>query len=157
MVQVPSEPTLELHVPRMKPVAPDTWEVRDLLLNTQLMGSRIPIEFPGPSIVVGCKAVVRQNSNVGGLLIPNEDDMLALIDLDNQRRFTNTQGIATAAGLDSSFATISALDTRFRDLQLNLDSPRPVLGVTFRWRPTTPALFEDAMVSLAFFVITERS
>lgn len=157
LLHVPSEPTTLLHVPRLKPVADDTWEIRDLLLNTATQGARIPIEFPGPSIVVGCKPVVRPNTALGGLLEPTEDDILALVDLDNQRRFTSAEGQGTAAGVGSSFVTLSALSTRFRDLDWNLAAPRPVLGVTFRWRTDTPAIFADALVSLAFFVITQRS
>lgn len=141
----------------MKPVAPDTWEIRDVLLNTALQGSRIAIEFPGPSIVVGCRTIVRPDAAIGGLIMPTNEDILCLLDLDNQRRFTSSQGMTTGAGLDASFVTLSALDTEFRDLQLNLASPRPVLGVIFRWRPTTPALFVSCNISIAFYVITERS
>jgi hypothetical protein len=157
LLHVPSEPTTLLTVPRLKPVADDTWEIRDLLVNTQQQGARIPIEFPGPSIVVGCRAIVRPNMAPGGLIVPTDDDILALVDLDNQRRFTSAEGQGTAAGIGSSFTTLSALDTRFRDLNWNLASPRPVLGVTFRWRSDTPAIFADALCSLAFFVITQRS
>lgn len=146
-----------IEVPRLKPVAPDTWEVRTVLLNNQEETSRLTLEFPGPSKVVGIRAVVRPDAAIGGLIVPTEDDILGVVDLDNQRRFTNSTGISTTASRNTYYATLSALDTRYRDLLWELTAPRPVLGVTFRWRPTTPTLFVSASVSLAFFVITEPS
>lgn len=146
-----------IEVPRLKPVAPDTWEVRTVLANNQEETARMAVEFPGPSKVVGMRCVVRQDSVAGGLLVPTNEDILALIDLDNQRRFTNSTGISTTASRNSQYATLNALDTRFRDVMWYLTAPRPVLGVTFRWRPTTPAQYFNASVSIAFMVITPIS
>jgi hypothetical protein len=96
-------------------------------------------------------------SAAGGLLIANVDDILVLVDIDNQERFTSgpTQGQTSAASNTSQYVTLGALSSNVRDLYINCDSSRPVIGVTFRWRRFTQGtpLYEDASIGLAFFVI----
>lgn len=145
-------------VPRVKPAAPDTWELRTLLLRTEQSTVRIPIEFPGPSTVVGAYPSVVRGSAAGGLLIPTVDDIMVLVDLDNTRRFTSgpTQGQTSQASQGSQFVTLGALSSLVRDLYWDLGSPRPVVGVTFSWKWFTVGTprYEDAIVSLALMVHT---
>jgi hypothetical protein len=144
-------------LPRLKPVAPDTWEIRASLANADEESPRIDIVFPGPSTVVGAYCAVIQDSSTGGLLIPTLDDILVLVDLDNQRRFTSgpNQGQSSQASKSSQYITLAAFDSRIRDLYLNLSSPRPVLGLTFRWKrfATGTDFYEDAQISVSLFVL----
>jgi hypothetical protein len=144
-------------LPKVKPVAPDTWEIRASLADADEESPRIDIVFPSPSTVVGAYCAVIQDSSNGGLLIPDLNDLLVLVDLDNQRRFTSgpTQGQSSAASKSSQYITLAALDSRVRDLYLNLASPRPVLGLTFRWKRHTAGtpIYEDAQISVALFVL----
>lgn len=145
-------------VPRMKPVAPYTWELRAVLSRTALESGRIPIEFPGPSVVVGAYVSVIKDSAVGGLLVPNADDILALVDVDNRTFFTSgpTQGQSSSTSQSSQYVTLASLDTRNRDVVWDLKSPRPVMGISFRWkRFTGVALYEDALCAISLFV-TDR-
>ena len=143
----------EIEVPRMKPVACNTWELRALLSRTEEETDRIPLQFPKPMLVVGAKCTVIRGSYAGNLAIPTVQDILCLIDLDEQRRFTARVQSSTA-GETSSFVNLSAIDTQYRDLLINADSAKPVFGVTFAWwhfEPTTPR-FEDAEIALSLFV-----
>jgi len=146
-------------LPRMKPVAPFSWELRARLLGTEEETPRITMEFPGPSIVVGIyPSVVR--ASAGALVVPTTDNILALVDLDNQERFTGgpSQGQTAAASRSSSYVTLESLSTRYRDLYWNLASPRPVLGITFRWKRFTAGapLYEDCDLGVVVFVIDQQ-
>ncbi len=141
-------------VPRMKPVAPDTWELRAFLSRNNPETNRIPITFPSAKLVVGCKATVIRGSYVGGaLLTPTPQDILVLLDLDNQRRFTS-EGQSTAAGTTAQFVNLSALDTLNRDLLIEARSAKPVFGATFAWWhfEVGTARYEDAEIAISFFV-----
>lgn len=140
-------------VPRMKAVAPDTWELRAFLGRTQEETARIPLTFPKPALVVGCKATVVRASAAGGLLIPTTEDILVLLDLDNQRRFTS-EGQSTAANSTSQFVNLSALDTDHRDLMIEASAAKPVFGATFAWWRflTGTPYYEDALIAISFFV-----
>jgi hypothetical protein len=144
----------EALLPRTKPVAAKTWELRALLSRTTPLTDRIPLQFPTPMLVVGCKATVIRGSYAGGgLAVPTVQDILVLLDLDEQRRFT-ARAQSTAAGANSQFVNLSALDTMWRDLLINATSPQPVFGATFAWwhyEQGTPR-FEDAEIALSLFV-----
>jgi hypothetical protein len=143
----------EVLVPRMKPVAPDTWELRAFLSRTEEETDRIPLQFPRAMLVVGAKATVIRGSYAGNLAVPTIEDILVLVDLDEQRRFT-ARAQSTAAGENSQFVNLSAIDTRYRDLYINANAPQPVFGVTFAWwhfEAGTPR-FEDAEIALSLFV-----
>lgn len=148
---------MNVMLPRLKPVAPDTWEVRATLGNDEEETPRVEITLPGPTTIVGAYASVIQDSSVGGLLIPTLDDILVLADLDSQRRFTSgpMQGQSTQASKSSTYATLATLDSRIRDLYWNCASSRPVVGFTFRWKRFTSGTphYEDAQISLALFVL----
>lgn len=145
----------EIMVPRMKPAAPWSWELRDVLARTAPESQRMALDLPGPSLIVGVHVTVRQASFVGGgLILPTPDDVLVLLDIDSQQRYTNAQPQSSSASQGQQFVVSSSLDTQFRDLNIRATSPRPVIGATWRWRtfdPTTPR-YEDASVSIAFFV-----
>ncbi len=141
----------------MKPVAPDTWEMRAFLSRSTPETNRIPITFPSSKLVVGLKAtVIRGSFAGGGLVVPTTQDILVLLDLDNQRRFTS-EGQSTAAGTTAQFVNLSALDTQYRDLLIEAKSPKPVFGATFAWwhfEPGPPVVprYEDAEIAISFFV-----
>lgn len=141
-------------VPKMKPVAPDTWELRAFLSRTTLETARIPLTFPDGKLVVGLKATVIQGSFAGGgLLVPTTQDILVLLDLDSKRRFTS-EGQSTAAGATAQFVNLSALDTEHRDLMIDASAAKPVFGATFAWwhfEVGTPR-YEDAEIAISFFV-----
>ncbi len=144
---------MEIMVPRLKPVAADTWELRAFLSRTEEETDRIPLQFPKPMLVVGAHAVVIRGSYAGSLAIPSVEDILCLIDLDEQRRFT-ARAQSNAAGENAQFCNLSSIDTRYRDLQINGTSPQPVFGVTFAWwhfESGTPR-YEDAEIALSLFV-----
>src|SRR5688572_32497123 len=83
----------ELHVPRMKPAAYDTWEIREPLAAADLQTSRTPIEFPEAYLVVGAHVSVIATTNTVDLVIPTAEDILVLMDVDNQRRYTSSESI----------------------------------------------------------------
>jgi hypothetical protein len=148
---------MNVMLPKLKPVAPDTWEIRASLANADEESPRVSLEFPGPTTVVGAYCSVIQNSSNGGLLIPTLDDFLVMVDLDNQRRFTSgpTQGQSVAASRSSTYVTLATLDSRVRDLYLNCESARPIIGLTFRWKRFDAGVphYEDAQISVALFVL----
>jgi len=143
----------EVEVPRLKPVAANTWELRASLSRTVTNTDRIPLQFPRPMLVVGMHAVVIRGSYVGGLAVPTVEDILVLLDLDEQRRFT-ARAQSSAAGANSTFVNLSSLDTRYRDLLINADAPQPVFGATFAWWHFEAGVprYEDAEIALSLFV-----
>lgn len=147
----------ELLVPKTKPASPDTWEIRQDLTAAQLETGRIPIDFPEPYLIVGAYTAVISTTNEPDLRDPTPDDILTLVDLNNQRLFTSTNDIGqtTASARDSQFVTLGALDTRFRDLHIRLMSPRPILGISFRWKildqAVREALYQDCIISVSVF------
>lgn len=141
-----------LVVPRMKPAASETWEIRETLLAAEQETQRIPLEFPWPALIVGAHVSVTLAEDPTGLLVPTADDLLCLVDKNHQHRYTNSQGLTTAAGIGSTYVSLEALDTRHRDLHIHLDDARPVIGIQFRWKTFNAALWADAHCSIAFFV-----
>lgn len=153
-------PNQELHVPRLKPAAPDTWEVRESLSVEDLETSRIPLVFPGPYLIVGAHCTVIPTTNTDNLKDPTTDDLMVLLDLDNKRRFTGTgdmTGQASSAARNAEYVTLSSLDTDNRDLHIELRAPKPVIGVTFRWKiitqATREALYQNCMIGIAFYCV----
>lgn len=146
---------MNVMLPKVKPVAPDTKEIRVSLANDEEESPRVDIEYPGPSTVIGCYCSVIQDSDVGGLLIPTLDDFLVMIDLDDQRRFTKgpSQGQTAAASRSSQYVTLASIDSRVRDLYINMQSARPVLGFTFRWKrfDAATAFYENAIIAISVF------
>ncbi len=143
----------EVVVPRLKPFAADTWELRAFLSGTDAETDRLPLNFPRPKLIVGVHSVVIRGSYGGGVAIPAPEDILVLFDLDNMRRFTS-EGQSSNAGQNSSFVNLSSLDTRYRDLLIDCNAPQPVIGLTFAWWHFEPGTrrYEDAEIAVSFFV-----
>lgn len=145
--------TKQALLPRLKPVAADTWELRTTLSRTEQQTSAVALNFPRPKLVVGAKATVIRGSYAGNLAIPTVEDILILLDLDEQRRFT-AKGKTDASERFTQFVNLSAIQTEFRDLLINADSPQPVFNATFAWwhfEAGTPR-YEDAEIALSLFV-----
>jgi hypothetical protein len=145
--------TKQVMLPRLKPVAANTWELRTTLSRTEQQTSAVALNFPNPKLVVGCKATVIRGSYAGSLALPTVEDILVLLDLDEQRRFT-AKGKTDASERFTQYVNLSALQTQYRDLLINASSPQPVFNATFAWwhfEAGTPR-YEDAEIALAFFV-----
>jgi len=152
----------EIIVPRMKPAAYDTWEIRDSLAAADLETSRLAIEFPEPYLVVGAHVSVIATTNETDLVIPTAEDLLVIMDVDNQRRYTDAKviGQTSSASRGMQYVTLAALDTRYRDLHMKLDSPRAVLGLSFRWKifdaTIREALYQNCDIAVAFFCTPQK-
>lgn len=143
-----------IQVPRMKPAARDTWEIQGSLLGTQETTEVIPMDFPGPCRIVGMYPSLSGVPATGGLETPNLDDIMMLLDFNQERRYTAQVGQSTAAQRFQSFVTVNAMNTLYRDLDIEVTNARPVMTVQFRWKrfiQGTP-IFPNRVVSLAFFV-----
>jgi len=147
----------EIIIPRMKPAAYDTWEIRDSLDADTLETSRLAIEFPEPYMVVGMHVSVIAVTNTVDLVIPTAEDFLALMDVDNQRLYTSARviGQTASAARGQQYVTLASLDTRYRDLHMKMESPKPVLGMSFRWKifddATRETLYQNADIAVSLF------
>jgi hypothetical protein len=146
----------ESHIPELAAVAPFTWEVQATLGGAVLQTGRIPLRFPKPVEIVGFyPSIVDGSAAGGGLVSASLDDVLVLLDANEERRFTNRLEQTAAAATGAGFVTLGALGAaraqRFLDLKLR--NAAPDIGVQFRWKrdPSAGAIFEDAIVCLAFF------
>jgi len=143
-----------IHVPRLKPAARDTWELQGSLLGSQETSETVPMDFPGPCKIVGMYPSLSGIPATGGLETPNLDDIMVLLDFNQERRYTAQVGQTTAAQRAQSFVTLNALNTLYRDLDIEVINARPVMTVQFRWKRFTQGtpIFPNRIVSLAFFV-----
>ncbi len=142
-----------LHVPRMKPVAHDTWEVQGSLLGDTPVSDRASMDFPNACRIVGLYPSLTINSDPSGLVIPTIDDIMVLFDVNEQRRYTNQIGQTSQARQQQSFVTLGSLDTRVRDLDIEITNTKPQAGFSFRWKRWTGSrIYPDMIVSLALFV-----
>lgn len=145
--------TQAIHVPRLKPAARDTWELQGSLLGAQEVSEVIKMDFPGPCKLVGMYPSISAVAS-GGLTLANLDDIMVQLDFNQERRYTAQVGQTTQAQKAQSFVTLNALNTLYRDLEIEVANERPVMGVQFRWKRFTQGtpIYYDAIVSLAFFV-----
>lgn len=143
-----------LHVVRDKPFSNDTWEVQGSLLATDEQTEVIPLIFPAPCRVVGVYPSITINGSTSGVIVPVVDDIMTLIEFNQKRRYTNQIGQTTQAQRGQGFVTLGSLDTRVRDLDIEVENSRPQLGCQFRWKRFTPGtpIYCDIIVSLALFV-----
>lgn len=146
--------TQAIHVPRLKPAARDTWELQGSLLGAQETSETVAMDFPGPCRLVGMYPSLSGVPASGGLVQPTLDDIMVLLDFNQERRYTAQVGQTSAAQRAQSFVTLNALNTLYRDLDIEVKNARPVMTVQFRWKRFTQGtpLFPDQTVSLAFFV-----
>jgi len=143
-----------IHVPRLKPAANDTWELQGSLLGTQETSETIAMDFPGPCKLVGMYPSISGVPPTGGLVQPTLDDIMILLDFNQKRKYTAQVGQTSQAQRGQGFVTLNALNTLFRDLEIEVTNERPVMDVQFRWKRFTQGtpIFPDQAVSLAFFV-----
>lgn len=144
----------DLHVPKVKPFSNDTWEVQGSLLNTQEVSQRVPLIFPNPCRIVGLYPSLTINSNPAGLTVAGLDDIMVLFDMNQQRRYTNQIGQTSQAQAGQGFVTLNAMNTLFRDLNIEVDNARPNAGFQFRWKRFVQGapIYPSQIVSLALFV-----
>ena len=136
------------------PATPLTWEVSAELDGDIQQTERIAVPFPDPVEILGMRptVIVRGVPAGGALRTPTTDDIAVLIDINQQRRITNTLGRTTVAGAAASFVTLTALSTDHRWLREVMSNASPEMGLTFRWKNlVTVQLYEDCIISLAFF------
>lgn len=143
-----------IHVPRLKPSARDTWELQGSLLGSQEESETIAMDFPGPCKIVGMYPSLSGVPASGGLVQPTLDDIMILLDFNSKRRYTAQVGQTSQAQRGQGFVTLNALNTLYRDLDIEVLNERPVMDVQFRWKRFTQGtpIFPDQSVSLAFFV-----
>lgn len=142
------------------PMAPFTWEVRTLLLQTQPQTNRVKFEFPWRVNVVGLQATIVAVRGAAPLAlpVPTLDDVDVMVDINNSAFITGNDGTTTAAGQGgNNFVTLSTLTIqtpRLLGLALEGES-KPQLGFTFRWKQPPlagpVAIFESAIVTVAIF------
>lgn len=143
-----------IHVPRLKPAAQDTWELQGSLLGTQETSETVPMNFPGPCKIVGMYPSLSGIPATGGLETPTLDDIMILLDFNQKRKYTSQIGQTSQAQRAQGFVTLNALNTLFRDLEIEQTNERPVMDVQFRWKRFTQGtpIYPARIVSLAFFV-----
>jgi len=142
-----------IHVPRLKPSANDTWELQGSLLGSQETSVTLAMDFPGPCKLVGMYPSLSFAPDED-LEVPTLDDIMILLDFNQKRKYTAQVGQTTQAQRAQGFVTLNALNTLFRDLDIQVVNERPVMDVQFRWKRFTQGtpIFPDIDVSLAFFV-----
>ncbi len=143
-----------IHVPRLKPAASDTWELQGSLVGAQEESTTIKMDFPGPCKIVGMYPSLSGPPAANGLVVPTLDDIMILLDFNQKRRYTAQIGQTSQAQRGQGFVTLNALNTLFRDLEIEVTNERPVMDVQFRWKRFTQGtpIYTDQAVSLAFFV-----
>lgn len=146
--------TQAIHVPRLKPSARDTWELQGVLLGAQETSETIKMDFPGPCKIVGMYPSLSGPAATGGLVVPTLDDIMMLLDFNQKRQYTAQVGQTSQAQRAQGYVTLNAMNTIYRDLDIEIENARPVMDVQFRWKRFTQGspLFTDQVVSLAFFV-----
>lgn len=145
--------TKDLHVSRLKPYSNDTWEASASLLGSLIQSEREPIIFPAPCRIVGIYPSITIN-DASGLIVPTADDIMVMLDMNQQRRYTANVGQTSQARNGDGFVTLASLNTNIRDLNIEVDNSRPQAGMQFRWKrfiQGTP-IYRDVIVSLALFV-----
>lgn len=143
-----------IHVPRLKPSARDTWELQGSLLGALETSETIAMTFPGPCKIVGMYPSLSGLPAGGGLVVPTLDDIMLLLDFNQKRKYTAQVGQTSQAQRAQGFVTLNAMNTVYRDLDIEVTNERPVMDVQFRWKRFTQGtpIFQDQVVSLAFFV-----
>ena len=145
----------DLHVPKVKPFSNDTWEVQISLPGAVESSERTPLVFPEKCRIVGLYPSLSINGATGGgLLIPTLDDIMLFFDVNQKRRYTNQIGQTAQAQRGQGFVTLGSMDTRVRDINLVIDTPRPEAGFAVRWKRFTQGtpIYVDQIVSLALMV-----
>jgi hypothetical protein len=154
VLNAPAQEFAALHAP----VAPYTWEVRSVLLTTQVETTRIPIFFRGPLEIMGFFPTVRVNGAIQGgtRRVPTTDNVMVMLDINQQDRMTNRLESTSVANPLASYVTLSAMSVFVPRLtRIQIVNASPDVGIQFRWdqdpQPGGVPIYENALVQLAFF------
>jgi hypothetical protein len=139
------------------PFATDTRELMVLLAGTELNSTpRQTIQFTQPVQIVGFYAeVVQYTYTTPPFVVPQRQDIMVQIDLDDRSSFTSQENNQIVPGkwvsLSSQLVTAAILKL------IQPLNRTPVFGLSFRWKvpPTAGGgvqIFEDALISFDTFV-----
>ena len=146
---------MEFVVPRTKPAANDTWGIQVQLDGDTELSEIVPLIFPAPVEIVGCRPSIILAETLGSLLAPDTDAIMANLQANQQRKYTNTISQTSQAQKGSGYVTLSSLDSDHRDLYIDLTNSRPELSIQFKWKRFTSGtqLYAGAIICVDFFVI----
>lgn len=151
----------DAYVAQMAPVAWRTWESTTTIAGAAPESPGANLEYPHPVEVVGMYPVVvvaAPNAPAPGFVVPTLDDLLVSVNWDQEQQATANQDQTAQSGR-SSFVTASSLSVLVPRLwAIRLESPKPVMNFTWRWKQGV-GIFQDSIVSVATFVrpIPKRS
>lgn len=145
---------MEFVVPRTKPAANDTWGIQVQLDGDVELSENVPLIFPAPVEIVGCRPSIILAESIGSFLAPDTDSIMANLQANQQRKYTNTISQTSQAQKGNGYVTLSSLDSDHRDLYIDLTNSRPELSIQFRWKRWTGSqLYAGAIINVDFFVI----
>lgn len=127
------------------PFAPETWQGEVILPTGSLQSGRVDMRFSRPVEIVGIYPALVPVGAVG--VDAKMDEIACQIDIDHQNFRTST---ITDTTQTSNFVTLNALAVDKRQFGLRIDSPRPSVGFTFRWR-TALNTRKDTLISVTLF------
>jgi hypothetical protein len=135
------------------PVTDLTWEVTEDLPAATLETGRLPLDFRGAVEILGFYPSVIPTTATVGLRIPTLDDILVLIDVNQQERLTNRLEQGGNASQGVSYVTLGAIGVQVpRLFRKVLRQAKPEVGIQFRWKRQDAAFYQNARISLAFYV-----
>ncbi len=145
---------MEYVVPRTKPAANDTWGIQVQLDGTDELSEEVPLVFPAPVQIVGCRPSIILAETIGSFLAPDTDAIMANLQANSERKYTNTISQTSQATRGNGYITLSSLDSDHRDLYIELTNARPQISIQFRWKRFTAGtqLYAGAIINVDFFV-----
>ena len=124
-------------------------------MDLQIQSEQEPIVFPSECRIVGIYPSITINGPTEDLLIPTIDDILVNLSMNKQRNYTANVGQTSQARNGDAFVTLGSLDTRVRDLNIEVLTPRPQASMAGRWKRfvnSASPIYCDVIVSIAMFV-----
>jgi hypothetical protein len=142
-------------IPRTKPAANDTWGIQVQLDGDSEISETVPLLFPCPVMIVGCRPSVILAESLGSFLAPDTDNIMLNLQANQQRKYTNTTSQSSSAQRGNGYITLSSMDSDHRDVMIELDNARPEIQAQFKWKRFTQGtqIFAGAIINLDFFVI----
>lgn len=142
---------------------PYTWEVAVILPGADPTGAlpftgtspEIGSEFKGPVEVLGFFPSVIDLDPVKDVALVSAtlDDLLCKVDVNQQDRFTNRNGIGSTTDQGGSFVTLSSLAVQVpRLVAIRMRVASPVMTFSFRWKVPGNGVkprYRDAHISIA--------
>jgi len=141
------------------PNSPWTWEQRIVLRGSQADSGRQTFRFPYAVDIVGLNPVIVSILPLADPPVVNATiaDIDVQIDLNNQNKLTNSNGVTTPGGTGaSSFVSLGqiAIFTP-RVMGLRLAGTNPEMGFTLRWTQPPPSaatpFYNDVLVKIGIF------